>query len=247
MIGVTGDTYGNFVRFNRKYFPEMNILSRDDIVIICGDHGGVWFGDERDDRSLDFLESRPFTTVFVDGNHENFDALASYPVEEWNGGKVHFIRPHVIHSIRGQVFTLQGHTFFTVGGAQSYDIQHGILDPETPDFEQEYWFRRRTRQMFRVKGVSWWSEELPSGEEYLTAVETLERIQWKVDYVITHCAPSSIARTMNRHYRPDALTDFLEVVNQHLDFRYWLLGHYYENRKLTPKHILLWEEIVQII
>lgn len=34
-----------------------------------------------------WLNDRPFTTLFVDGNHENFDLLNAYPVENWHGGK----------------------------------------------------------------------------------------------------------------------------------------------------------------
>ena len=34
-------------------------MSRDDCMIIAGDFGGVWYGDERDDEKLDWLESRP--------------------------------------------------------------------------------------------------------------------------------------------------------------------------------------------
>ena len=38
---------------------------------------------------MDWLDCKFFTTLFVDGNHENFDRLYEYPVEEWHGGKVH--------------------------------------------------------------------------------------------------------------------------------------------------------------
>ena len=62
---------------------------------------------------------------------------------------------HVLHVMWGQVFEIDGTSFFTMGGAASHDIQDGILDPASPDFGREYWFKRRTRQMFRVKGVSW--------------------------------------------------------------------------------------------
>ena len=98
----------------------------------------------------------------------------------------------MIHLMRGQVFEIGGITFFTMGGASSHDIQDGILDPASPDFEREYWFKRRTRQMFRVKGVSWWPEELPSDAEYEEAVKNLDEAGWKVDCVLTHCAPTSI-------------------------------------------------------
>ena len=129
MIFATGDTHGNFQRFKSEYFPEQANMTRSDYVIICGDFGGVWDGSRQEEKLLDKLEQFPFTTLFVDGNHENFDRLMEYPIEEWHRGKVHFIRPHVIHLMRGQVFEIDGYTFFTMGGAQSHDIANGILDP----------------------------------------------------------------------------------------------------------------------
>lgn len=247
MVFATGDCHGNFQRFGMRNFPGQKAMDRSDYIIICGDFG-FWSDTPEDEYWLNWLEEKPFTTLWVDGNHENFTMLNELPVHEWHGGKVHFIRPHVIHLMRGQLYDIDGYTFFTMGGAQSHDIEDGILDPEAPDFKET--LRRlhsQGRRRFRVLGRSWWPEELPSDQEYLTALETLERAKWKADYVITHCAPTGIARTMNRHYEPDALTDFLELVNKKLDFHYWICGHYHDNRNLTAKHILLWEQIVQII
>lgn len=246
MVWATGDCHGNFQRFGMKHFPEQKKMTRNDYIIVCGDFG-YWADTPEETYWLNWLEEKPFTTLWVDGNHENFDRLNELPVHQWHGGKVHYICPHIIHLIRGQLYDIAGYTFFTMGGAQSHDIQDGILDPEAPGFEREYWFKRRMRQNFRVKGVSWWPEELPSDKDYFTALETLERASWKADYVITHCAPTSITQTINRDYQPDALTDFLEMVNQRLDFHYWIFGHHHDNRKLTEKHILLWKQIVQVI
>lgn len=111
MIYITGDCHGNFERFNTSIFPEQKEMTKDDYVIICGDFGGVWNRNEESKTEtmvLDWLDCKPFTILFVDGNHENFDRLYAYPVEEWHGGKVHKIRPSVIHLMRGQVFELEG-------------------------------------------------------------------------------------------------------------------------------------------
>lgn len=97
MICATGDTHGNFERFQPEYFPEQAEMTKEDYMIICGDFGGLWDGRKKDNRNLDWLESLPFTVLFVSGNHENFDLLEKYPVEEWNGGKVQAHLPHVIH------------------------------------------------------------------------------------------------------------------------------------------------------
>ena len=76
---ITGDTHGDFRRFLPERFYEQETLTKEDFVTVCGDLGGVWYGDHRDDEGLDFLERRPFTTLFVAGNHENYDALRTYP------------------------------------------------------------------------------------------------------------------------------------------------------------------------
>ena len=97
-------------------------MTKQDYVIICGDFGGVWDGSKREKYWLDWLEDKPFTTLFVSGNHENYNLLSEYATEYWHGGKVQFIRPTIVHLMRGQVFDLCGKRFFTMGGASSLMI-----------------------------------------------------------------------------------------------------------------------------
>ena len=76
MIYITGDCHGSFERFNASIFPEQKEMTKDDYVIICGDFGGVWNKDEESNMEtmlLDWLDCKPFTTLFVDGNHENYE------------------------------------------------------------------------------------------------------------------------------------------------------------------------------
>ena len=248
MIYVTGDTHGNFRRFQPEYFPEQAGMTKNDVVIITGDFGGVWFGDSRDNETLDWLERLPFTLAFICGNHENYDALERYPVAEWRGGKVHRICPHVMHMMRGQIFELEGCRFFTMGGAKSHDIEDGILEPDAPDFERRLMMlQRNPRARYRINHISWWAQELPSDEEYAEARRNLDAVGWAVDYIITHCAPTSIALAGSRHNEADRLSDFLQEVREMAKYHYWLFGHYHDNRAIDEKHILLWEQIVQVI
>ena len=69
-VWVTGDTHGDFHRFTTKNFPHLKGMSRDDCMIIAGDFGGVWAGEQADGHKLDWLEDKPFTTLFVDGKVE---------------------------------------------------------------------------------------------------------------------------------------------------------------------------------
>ena len=166
---LTGDTHGDFRRFLPESFYEQERLAKEDLVLICGDMGGVWYGDCRDDEGLDFLESRSFTTLFVAGNHENYDTLRTYPLEDWHGGKIRRIRNSVLLLERGQVFELNGKRIFTMGGASSHDIQGGILEPDDPLFLLKFHTLEAKGTPFRVNHRSWWKEELPGPEEYLEA------------------------------------------------------------------------------
>ena len=102
-------------------------------------------------------------------------------------------------------------------------------------------------QQSGILGQPWWPEELPSDEEYLTTLKRLDQANWKTDYVITHCAPSSVALVINHNHDVDALSDFLEMIDRRLNYSYWFFGHYHDNRDIDGKHLLLWEQIVQLL
>ena len=126
-IFITGDTHGDFSRLLPAAFHEQRDLTKEDYLIICGDFGGVWDGGDAEQQWLDWLETRSFTTLFVSGNHENYDLLRNYPISQWHGGLVQAIRPSVLHLMRGQLYNICGKRIFTMGGASSHDIRDGIL------------------------------------------------------------------------------------------------------------------------
>ena len=209
--------------------------------------GAYQYGDRRDDEGLDWLEGRPFTTAFVTGNHENYDALRKYPLEEWQGGNIRRIRPSVILLERGQIFDLGGKRFFTMGGASSHDIQDGILEPDDPLFKKKCRELNAKSAMYRVNHLSWWKEELPSEEEYQTAQANLERHGWAVEYIITHCCPTSVLDAIGRGmFQSDPLTDFLEEVAQRCRFRHWFFWHYHMDGHMGEQFIYLYQELLQI-
>ena len=143
---------------------------------------------------------------------------------------------------------VKAYHFFTMGGAKSHDTEDGILEPGAPDFERKLlMLQRKPRARYRINHISWWAQEMPSEEEYAEARKNLAKVDWAVDYVITHCAPTSIALMENRHNEADPLTDFLQEVKERAHYHYWLFGHYHDNRAIDEKHILLWEQIVQVI
>ena len=126
MIFITGDTHGNIdiKKLNSRMFPEQKTLAKSDFVIIAGDFGLIWDESKECQYWIKWLSEKKFTTLFIDGNHENFNLLNTYEVANWNGGKVHKISETIIHLMRGQVFSIDDHKFFTFGGAKSSDKEY---------------------------------------------------------------------------------------------------------------------------
>lgn len=251
MIYITGDCHADFSRFSSDNFPEQKEMTKDDYVIVCGDFGGVWNKDEpsaREKYDYDWLNSKPFTTLFVCGNHENFDRLYAYPEEIWNGGRVHRISDSILHLMRGQVFTLQGKTFFTFGGASSHDISGGILELDDPDYRKKKKVLDKGYKPYRINHLSWWKEELPSEEEMREGRKNLAVAGNKVDFVVSHCCATSTEILLGGGmYKSDILTDYLEGIRQTTEFKKWFFGHYHDNRQVNMQEILLYEQVIRIV
>ena len=255
-VYVTGDIHGDPTRLANHNFYEQKEFSKnkdENVVIICGDFGLIWSRDEESANEgywLKWLEDKPFTTVFVDGNHENHERLATYLVKEWNGGMVHEIRPHVLHLMRGEVYTIEGKKFFAMGGASSHDISDGIIDYD----EDGEWRKKakaldkKGKYMYRINGLSWWPEELPSEEEMDNGIKNLEKHNWTVDYVITHSPPASIIALLGWGlYDQDILTKYLEEVRSKIAYKMWVSGHMHIDKFANESDILLYEQIIRIV
>jgi len=225
MIFITGDTHCpiDIRKLNTSNFKEQQSLTKNDFLIITGDCGIVWDNSSEEKYWQNWLNAKNFTTLFVDGNHENFDLLNSYTVSEWNGGKVHFIKNSVIHLMRGQVYTINDKKFFVMGGAESID------------------------KILRKEGKSWWKEELPSEEEYEEALNNLDKHNWTVDYVITHTSAPDAASKIAKYDTNNKLNSFFRMIEKYLNYKHWYFGHFHVDIKIDDKHTALYNKIIRIM
>lgn len=262
---------GALHRLSTRSFPEQKEMTRDDYVIVCGDFGCVWEYDSRYDPTmsawgtylggahgeseqekywLDQLEKKPFTLLFCDGNHENYDRLeGAYPEVDYAGGRAHRIRENVFHLMRGYVFTVDGAKIFVFGGARSHDIADGIVRPYEYASREAYREARRrldrAHKQYRVEHISWWEREMPSEEEMARGRASLAAHQNRVDFVVSHEAPQSVAGAMG-FGSPDPLSRYLQEISEEASYEKWFFGHYHDNRQIFGKFVELYEQIVRI-
>ena len=197
------------------------ILSAGDTIIIAGDFGvGFW---DNEEAFFDHISRQFFTVLFIDGNHENFSSkLNSYPVELWNGGRVQKIRHNLIHLMRGEVYMIEEKTFFTFGGGYSRDR-----------------YRRHD---------SWDPEELPSEEEYANAEANLRRVNYQIDYIITHTAPSETVKRLGVECaaRELRLNRFLDYVRDQVIYQRWVFGHFHTAKELWRNQTAIYNALREL-
>lgn len=232
MIYITGDTHipYDIEKLNSNNFDATG-LTKDDYVIICGDFGAIWNykgPDKEEVYWLDWLERKPFTILFIDGNHENFERLYKFEEVMWNGGRVHKIRDSIFHLMRGQIFTIDNQTFFTMGGANSID--RGAFVGR----EEEH------------KNRIWWVEELPNEEEMQEGRDNLSKYNNEVDYIITHCLPTSELKKLFSFAKGDKLNAYHEEVLNTVKYKHWYCGHYHKNIDLDNNITVLYDDIIKL-
>lgn len=237
MIYITGDIHGDISRFQYSSFPEQEEMTKQDYVIVLGDFGLPWMQTRSEKKMLYQLNHKPFTILFIDGNHENQPLLNSFPVEEWNGGKVSYITENIIYLRRGQVFNIEGLKFFTFGGASSIDKE------------------------YRTDGIDWFKEEIPNLEEMNEGLYNLQEHGNSVDYVLTHTCPCETydelkSRMFLMEFEYDEVNKYLSDVdwfliddsslNEH-KYKKWFFGHFHSNINLMDDKVLLFDQFVRVI
>ena len=232
-VVLSGDLHGHIDiwKLNSEHFPEGNNLTKDDYVIILGDFGLVWDNDKQEPYWRKWLNNKPWTTLFVDGNHDHIPFINQFPIEEWNGGKIHRISDSIYHLMRGEVYTIDKNKYLCMGGATSYD------------------------KYLRTKGINWWEEELPNRYELENLMSNVMKHKYHIDYVLTHTCPTDIRVSMgyinskfmdtdiNYYCR---LEDFFNSLYKDLVFKKWYFGHYHIDMDLTDKFRCIYDDKIEI-
>jgi predicted phosphodiesterase len=228
-VFLTGDTHNDFSRLSFKKWKLSKTLTKKDLLIVPGDFGLIFNNTITKDEKYHtaWLNNRPYSIAFVDGNHENHPRLNALPEKEMFGGTVGVIADTIYHFKRGEVYTIEDKKFFTFGGASSID------------------------KNLRIPWVSWWKEEIASPAEMDHGLQKLEEHQYAVDYILAHTAPEDVAQALIKNLKSyfvdnDPTRKYLEHVCSCTTFKEFYCGHWHV-QWVTGKYNFLYENIIQIL
>ena len=205
MIYITGDTHGDFHRFN-----HLN-LKDEDIMIILGDVGINYYLDEYDKKLKERLSKYNFKFFCIQGNHEERpENIPSYHEVEMFGGQVYIENeyPNLIFAKNGELYNFNGKSILVIGGAYSIDKDYRIS-----------------------KGYPWFKNEQLSE---LERKHILEKYSGKhVDIILSHTCPfkyepkESFKLSLPQELVDKSMEKFLDEVEEKLDYDKWYCGHYH--------------------
>lgn len=222
MIYLTGDIHGDLSRFRHKNVKK---LKKGDTLLVCGDFGFIWDGSNKENKILKKLGKKKYNILFVEGCHENYDLLYKYPVEEYCGGKVRRISGHLAQMTRGSIFTIDDVRIFAFGGGQ------------------------QSEKEIRKASNTYWTQELPTQKELDEALENLQSVGNKVDYIVTHEPPASLKDFLEAsdYILPtNEMNATFNIIEKNTAFKRWYFGKFHKNKVIPPKFHTVFSDVIKL-
>lgn len=229
MIFITGDCHANFYKIEK--FCQIYPTTIDDTIIILGDAGINYFKDMRDKIQKYKLSQLPITLFCIQGNHEERpENIESYKIVKSKFGEVYMEDeyPNLLFGINGNIYNFDNKKAIVLGGAYSVDKEYRLS-----------------------KGWEWFPNEQMSKEEQEKTVQTLDKINWKIDYVFSHTCPYNIRpiylflNCIDQKTVDNSMEIFLQKIADKLTFEHWFFGHFHDEMD-KGKYSMLYNEIIGI-
>ena len=230
---ITGDKHRNFERV--KEFCRQTNTRRKDTLIILGDAGFNYYGDERDDKLKSEISKLNITLFCLHGNKENRPQnVGTYGIRSFCGGKVYYEPkyPNIYFAIDGQIYTFEGKKYLVVGGAHSVDKLRCLAE-ELP----------------------FWDDEMPNDKTKNAVEAALKKEGNRIYGMMTHTCPiqylpvemfmstrqnAAIKRKPRKAkskklFKPDidrSTEQWLGELEKTIDYQVWFCGHYHIDKQI---------------
>ena len=219
-IYITGDTHRDYSSI--AGFCECMQTTKDDLMIVLGDNGVNYYGNEDDLCLKAQLERLPITFMFIRGNHDMRPTekigyqTVWHDTDLWTGMfLVEPAFPSLLFAQDGHGYRLNGKIAFVIGGAYSVD----------KPFRLEY-------------GLRWFPDEQLSKEDMWMIGHTLAT--WDKDVrpsvFLTHTCPlrykpiDALLPGVDQSTVDESMERWLDNIESLAPYERWYCGHWHIDR-----------------
>ena len=230
-IYITGDKHTDFKDLIRK---SMRFGFTDhDLLIILGDVGVNYFGDERDDQTKKVLSRVPCTVLCIHGNHEmrptSADIAHKYKQIEWQGDTAYIddVFPKIIMAKDGARYNINGREFLIIGGAYSVDKHYRLR-----------------------MGYRWFPDEQLTDEEKDMIRRSVEGHGNREDIILAHTCPYNncpiecFMPGLDQSIVDESMEQFLQEIVDKAEYNTLYCGHWHTDKVDGKVHILFHDIIL---
>ena len=222
MFYITGDTHGDFSRY--LAFADKIQPTEQDVMIVLGDAGLNYYTGEKDAVRKRFVNSFPFTTFCIHGNHEMRPAdIPSYQAKEYCGGTVWYEEayPHILFAKDGEIYRFGKQACIAIGGAYSVDKYYRL-----------------------ARGWAWFPNEQPSADIKAYVEQQLAEHGNQIDIVLSHTCPLKYEPTevflsgIDQSSVDKSTEEWLDRIEKRIDYKRWYCGHYHTEKEIDKMQFM---------
>lgn len=240
-IYITGDKHSDFQSPDDyqkvEKFCKQFSTTKEDFMIVLGDHGVRYYEDWRDLHAKKKLAKYPIRFIMLRGNHDkrttqygknvyvDTDCVKGWFVEDPD-------YPDILYTTEYGWYKFAGHNVFVINGAYSVDK----------------WYRLEMNERGFLN-YRWFIDEQLTNEEKEDAEDllfgTMERF-WRTDFIVmSHTCPIGFKPTDNLlpgidQSKVDESTEqwmqklYDKIAEENLPLEQWYCGHWHIDRKVNP-------------
>lgn len=238
-IFITGDKHGDYFFLAEKL--EKLKTTKNDVVIILGDHGTLYYGANDDRHKKKLVSNMPATFIMIRGNHDRRANAEEYEhkliyVDSPNYCGSFYVDenyPNILYTMEYGWYRFGSQNVFVVCGAYSVD-KFKRLEMQQNGFSQYHWFA---------------DEQLSVHEQF----DAINSYNDNASLYENHCIMS---HTCPQKYKPwDTLLDginqslvdqsmeiWLDKIEQKSLYSNWYCGHWHIERRID-KMCFLYNDI----
>jgi len=248
MIYITGDCHGEVLqRFSYNKHPFLKNLTANDTIFVLGDIGLYWPNYEKETEYQLTNINKPWKTIFIAGNHDNYDFIETLPIVQPN-----FLISGTIRQDKqfywidkSCILKIDNKIILCIAGAKSHDSKY-IFEKEEKSFIK---IAKRRNLPYRINHITWWNQEEIDIKDVRATLKNYGSN--KVNYIMSHDAPAhfnNIAKKIDIYndYEDNEGELFLEELDQTLDFDYWYHGHYHFEDYIYENHVCVYHSILPV-
>lgn len=238
-IFVTGDKHGSFSQMQSKLYKCG--ADNNDVVIILGDHGTLYYGKHGDKRKKMYLSELPATFICIRGNHdrrpdcEQYEhELKYYSTPEYTGYfYVDPEYPNILYTKEYGWYRFGTKKVFVIGGAYSIDKYHR-LKMQANGLKQYLWFS---------------DEQLDFNEREQAAKALMFAAQSGTHCIMSHTAPlrykpfEALLPGIDQSTVDESMEIWLDAIYDDANHDAWYCGHWHID-KTIDKMCFLYNDII---